>query len=225
MEDPEDDEIVDHEIPVKSEHQSEDQYDDAEHVILEKGEHQGADIHHLPKEEWRLDSHAKVEHEEAEKRPYDHFEEGEEIAGFGIEHDYEPQSHTDEKTKKYMQDAPDSFGKLQPKTPAKDDPRVNIPQGKATAIHDHIIVGKEPVPAPEHQPQYGQAYESQKKAAKHRSSHSAALSPKQPIREHQVMHEEEHTPKPAPCSAFGTVNRCSGMTCDNDGDCASHCCG
>ena len=35
--------------------------------------------------------------------------------------------------------------KLAPKVPKKDDPRINIPQGRATETHDHIIVDKDPV--------------------------------------------------------------------------------
>ena len=45
------------------------------------------------------------------------------------------------------------------KEPTKDDPRLQIPEGKASPIHDHLIVEKEPVASPDHKPKYGQAYE------------------------------------------------------------------
>ena len=37
------------------------------------------------------------------------------------------------------------------------------------------------------------------------------------------FHEVHHARKP--CSAYGTTNRCEGMTCEADDDCASQCCG
>ena len=47
----------------------------------------------------------------------------------------------------YLDDDPDAEAPmLKPKVPRKDDPRLKIPQGKATAAHDHLIVSKEPIP-------------------------------------------------------------------------------
>ena len=103
-----------------------------------------------------------------------------------------------------------------------------IPQGKTTAQHDHPILSKEPVPSPEHSPRYGEAYEHQRKEALHGSKASAGLAPKQPYRENisPVSYSQELIKKHRkPCSAYGEINRCEGMTCEADEDCASQCCG
>lgn len=67
---------------------------------------------------------------------------------------------------------------LKPKQPQADDPRLKIPQGKATAEHDHLIVPKEPEEVPEHGPRYGEAYEHDRKEALRGSKESAGLAPK-----------------------------------------------
>ena len=85
-----------------------------------------------------------------------------------------------------------SSGKLKPKTPEKDDPRLKIPAGKSTASHDHVIVPKEPVASEEHKPRYGQAYEHDRKQALRGSGQSAGLAPKQPISERRSPHETLH---------------------------------
>ena len=61
---------------------------------------------------------------------------------------------TKSKSKKY-----EPVPSLTVKEPTKDDPRLQIPEGKASPIHDHLIVEKEPVASPDHKPKYGQAYE------------------------------------------------------------------
>jgi len=125
--------------------ESDEIYEDAPHVIPEKGEFYNEDIHHLPKDEWKASLHGHDEY--TEKNRYDHFEEGDE--GFGMEHHFEP--HSDD-IRSFMDGGP---GTLKPKKFAKDDPRLHIPDGKATALHDHKIVSKEPVPTSEHLPKYG----------------------------------------------------------------------
>lgn len=38
-------------------------------------------------------------------------------------------------------------------------------------------------------------------------------------------HEAPHKAYTKPCSAYGSTNRCEGMTCEADDNCASQCCG
>jgi len=113
---------------------------------------------------------------------------------------------------------------LKPVEPKKDDPRLMIPQGKTAALHDHIIVPKEPIIS---EPIYGQAYEHDRKEALHGPVPSPGLAPKVPIKERKTLVPTVH-PEPVsrkPCNTYGTENRCDGMSCSNDGDCASKCCG
>ena len=118
--------------------------------------------------------------------------------------------------------------KLKPKEPMADDPRLVIPQGKSTAAHDHPIMSKEPVPSEEHSPRYGEAYEHQRKEALHGSKESAGLAPKLPVGDPVSPAPHYKEPKKLsrkPCSAYGEINRCEGMSCEADEDCASQCCG
>lgn len=87
---------------------------------------------------------------------------------------------------------------------------------------------KEAIPSPEHRPHYGKAYEHERKAALRGDSQSAGLAPKQPTKERKEqvpIHKAPHKAYKAPCSAYGATNRCEGMTCEADDDCASQCCG
>ena len=89
---------------------------------------------------------------------------------------------------------------------------------------------KEPVISAEDAPRYGMSYEHDRKEALHGSGPSAGLAPKVPTRERKtqiIPHSEvqQETASRKPCSAYGNINRCEGMTCEEDNDCASQCCG
>lgn len=87
---------------------------------------------------------------------------------------------------------------------------------------------KEPVTSPEHAPRYGEAYEHARKESIRGAKESAGLQPKLPIGELATPaphYTEPIKPKRKPCSAYGETNRCEGMTCEADSDCASQCCG
>ena len=89
-------------------------------------------------------------------------------------------------------------------------------------------MSKEPVPSPEHAPRYGEAYEHDRKEAMRGSKESAGLAPKQPVGERAMPaphYREVVKPSRKPCSAYGNTNRCEGMSCEADDDCASQCCG
>ena len=200
---------ADHVIPAKTEHYmghedgisedliDEEDFENAEHVIPEKSEHHD-DVRLLPKDVWRPDFHAREEETHL------------------IDHENETNEEKD-------------LPKLKPKEPKKDDPRLKIPKGKATAAHDHAIVPKEPVPTAEHKPIYGQAYEHDRKSAIKGERQSAGLAPKQPIKHEESspmqVHEVHRKPSRKPCSAYGNSNKCEGMTCKSDNECASSCCG
>ena len=111
---------------------------------------------------------------------------------------------------------------LKPKEFEKDDPRLHIPKGKSSPLHDHLIVPKEPEPSPEHTPKYGKAYEHERKEAVKGSRDSAGLSPKLPTGERRTPFIQEKKSQPRkPCSAYGNSNKCEGMRCKKDEDCAS----
>ena len=142
--------------------------DDYDHVIPVKGEHHDTahlsphaeDVHYMPKAMWR----PEFSGHEYDDLPH-HYEHADDISEDLIE-DIE------------KKDAEKKKGKLTPKTPEKDDPRLKIPQGKAQPTHDHVIVPKEPVPTAEHKPAYGQAYEHEKKKALKGDKESIGLAPK-----------------------------------------------
>lgn len=98
-------------IPVKGEHHAlEEEYEDAEHIIPAKKEH--GDVHHLPKEHWTPDFHAR-EVDDSESPVRHHYTHADAIPLDA--HDYldEDVAHAD-------------FG-LKPKQFNKDDHRINIP--------------------------------------------------------------------------------------------------
>lgn len=155
-------------------------------------------MHQLPKDKWKAEYHGSGEDDED---------------------DYE----TVQKAKEA------EHALLKPKVPMADDPRLVIPKGKATAEHDHPIMSKEPVVNPEHAPLYGEAYEHDRKEALHSGTkESAGLAPKQPLSGPVSPVPYYQKPRKAsrkPCSAYGEFNRCDGMSCDADEECASQCCG
>ena len=120
----------------------------------------------------------------------------------------------------------DEAPKLKPKQFGKDDPRIDIPTEKSVPAHDHLIVAKEPVET--HKPEYGKAYEMDRKKAIRGDKESIGLAPKLP-----PPTQERKEPKPVilpihrsdfiygECSSFGSKNRCEGMTCNSDDDCHS----
>ena len=169
---------MDHVIPEKREHFNyneamkmaveeneleEGEYEDASHIIPTKGEHVD-DVHYQPKNKWTPEFHGHGDFDEEETEEKDSL------------HRSEPSDGVNE----YLEDAPK---KLTPKTPAKDDPRLQIPKGKSEAIHDHMIVPKDAVPSPEHRPRYGEAYEHERKGALHGTGESAGLAAKIPTGE------------------------------------------
>lgn len=186
-------------------------------MIPEKSEHEEHDVHSLPKDVWRADFHSIDDPRHHYDHSIDEFD--------GEDHSY---NHHYESGENEIDEEDNGKGMLTPKTPEKDDPRLKIPSGKSTASHDHVIVPKEPVPTDEHRPRYGQAYEHDRKEAMRGSGESAGLAPKQPIKERinrEMITEVHHLHHRQPCSAYGSTNRCQGMTCEVDEDCASHCCG
>ena len=107
---------MDHDIPEKREHEEVDynkllKERDESHVVPMKSEHT-EDIHYQPKKDWKADFHGHGE-----------FEDLEEAADLPPTHHYEHSDGVDE----FLEDAPKG---LTPKTPAKDDPRLKIPKGK-----------------------------------------------------------------------------------------------
>ena len=213
-----------HFIPIKSEHgvdeeesrfwDFEQDYEDAEHEIPEKMEHAAKDVHHMSKDVWRPSFHG--EESPAHHYEHPHEEEYEVEKGHNYRHHYSHEDGIDDDLLPHT---------LTPKTPEKDDPRLKIPQGKSTAAHDHEIVPKEPIPSPEHRPHYGKAYEHERKQALKGDSQSAGLAPKQPTKERRTQvvppQKAAHKAYQKPCSAYGTTNRCEGMTCESDADCSS----
>ena len=153
-------------------------------------------MHHLPKEKWTPEFHSR------------------DVVEDEINHHYEHEDGIDAK----FVDGEQVGGMLKPKEPEKDDPRLRIPKGKSSPLHDHLIVPKEPEPSPEHIPTYGKAYEHERKEAVRGSKESAGLSPKLPTEErrtpiiHHKAQEKKSSPR-KPCSAYGNANRCEGMSC------------
>ena len=96
------DNVYDHVIPIKGEHHDleHDEYENPDHIIPEKTEHQTHDVHHLPKQHWTPDFHGPEE----ELRHHS--------------------SHSDGILEDYLHDDPDAAPKLKPKVPKKDDPRL-----------------------------------------------------------------------------------------------------
>ena len=151
-------------VPEKHEHEWEDDDYESEykgHIIPEKSEHFETDVHHLPKEKWTPDFHSREIAEEMEQ-----YEDG-----------------IDDK----FIDGEQEGGKLKLKEFEKDDPRLHIPKGKASPLHDHLIVPKEPEASPDHTPKYGKAYEHERKEAVRGSRDSAGLSPKLPTSERKTQ--------------------------------------
>ena len=150
----------DHVIPEKHEHHiMEDEYESPDHYIPEKTEHDTGDVHSLPKEHWTPEFHGPEEDDEI----FDH------SSGRSI-------YHTDG-IEDYLFDAPEEPG-LKPKKFNKDDPRFNIPTEKSTPAHDHLIVSKDAVEMDT--PQYGKAYERDRKESLRGGSESIGLAPMMP---------------------------------------------
>ena len=184
--------------------------EEEDHFIPTKGEHNLDDDHYVDAEHLipQKDEFHDVHHLPKDK--------------------WKAEYHGEEVKKEPVKEKPKekASANLKPKEPEADDPRLNIPQGKSTAPHDHLIVDKEPVEDPEFAPKYGEAYELDQKEAKRGSKESAGLQPKLPIGELAFVATEK--PKKTtrkPCSAYGETNRCEGMSCKADSDCASQCCG
>lgn len=140
-----------------------------------------------------------------------------------FEHHYD---HADGIDENLLVEEENAGPKFKPIEPAHDDPRLKIPKGKTAAAHDHLIVPKEPIE--EEGPKYGQSYEHERKQAIRGTGESAGLAPKQPTKERRTQMPHSFIPiteKRKPCSAYGTTNRCEGMSCEVDEDCASSCCG
>lgn len=202
-------EDAEHIIPEKSE-RYEEPHVEGDHVIPSKMEHRHHDVHALPRELWNPDFHGHGDHHSMEEDA-------------SYMHHY---GHADGIDDEYLEDEEENAGpKLKPKEPAKDDPRLKIPKGKTAAAHDHLIVPKEPVE--DDGPRYGQAYEHERKQAIHGQGESAGLAPKHPTKERrtQMPHPAPISERRRPCSAYGSTNRCEGMSCEVDEDCASQCCG
>jgi len=101
-----------------------------------------------------------------------------------------------------------------------------IPTSRASEEHDHVIVPKEPIPTAEHKEQYGHAYENERKKAIKGDRKSPGLAPKLPGG--QKLHQpitQPHSMNRKTCNTYGQTNRCEGMTCETDDQCASQCCG
>ena len=149
---------ADHYIPEKSEHElpswaAQDDLElqeEEEHVATRKSEHHLDGRRPSPSDDWRPKFHSKTSEEFA-----DEYDMGEED---GIPDEYLNDSPEEE--------LPALSRKLAPKKPNLDDPRLRIPQGKASEEHDHLLVDKDPVPTAEHKEQYGLSYEDETKKAK-----------------------------------------------------------
>lgn len=92
-----------------------------------------------------------------------------------------------------IDEEPLTNGKLTPIQPNKDDPRLNIPKGPTTPMHDHPIVSKDTQITPEQKASYGQAYEHGRKEALYGDTkESVGLAPKLPTGERKmpITHRE-----------------------------------
>lgn len=213
--DEDDYEDAEHLIPEKREHYDHDHpVAESDHYIPSKSEHRAHDVHGLPRELWSPDFHGHEAHIDESLPVYaHHYGHADGIDEALLESEFEHESRG-----------------LHPKEPSHDDPRLKIPKGKASAAHDHVVVPKEPEDweDSDDSPKYGQAYEHDRKQAIRGERESAGLAPKQPTKERrtQVPHPTAPlTERRRPCSAYGNTNRCDGMSCEVDDDCASSCCG
>ena len=180
----------------------EEQYEEEEfaHEAIRKGEHHLGGLHAMPTESWRPEFHSRDDPEYEHKYQEEelHFEEP--IIEQVVE-EKKPESH-----------------KLAPKKPKEDDPRINIPKAPATESHDHMIVQKDPTPTEDDHEPYGLAYEADHKHHMNRNRTSRSLEAKLPDDKPQSVTRK-------PCSTYGEKNRCEGMSCQSDTQCASTCCG
>lgn len=80
-----------------------------------------------------------------------------------------------------------------------------------------MIVEKDPTPTVDDHEPYGLAYEADYKHQMKGNRTSRSLAPKLPDGPPSVTRK--------PCNTYGDKNRCEGMTCQSDTQCASTCCG
>ena len=207
--------------------------DESDPPMIEKGEHHSSfsesEDHIIPvKGEHHFNEGADEEYENAEHfipQKGEHDEDVHQLSKDKWKAEYHGSGEDEEDAHETVHEKKEAeHASLKPKVPMADDPRLVIPQGKATAEHDHPIMSKEPVVNPEHVPHYGEAYEhDRKEAIQGGSKESAGLAPKQPLSGPFYPMPRKTSRKP--CSAYGEIDRCDGMTCDADEECASQCCG
>ena len=110
-------------------------------------------MHQLPKEHWTPEFHGEDDEDENSAI---HSERED-----GILEDYLDDEYSDDEA---------------PKLKPKQFKEIDIPTEKAIPAHDHLIVEKEPVKT--HMPEYGKAYEMDRKKAIRGDKESVGLAPK-----------------------------------------------
>lgn len=91
-------------------------------------------------------------------------------------------------------------------------------------------MSKELVETVDHKEQYGHAFEDSHKRTLKSKHESMGIAPKLPehdssIKLHKPMTEPSSDRFRKPCNTYGDLNRCEGMKCASDDECASLCCG